>query len=158
MSGPVDLPLTPADVDLIVAALDGSQFATLEVATPRFTLKIARGDGGGWTQDWRHAAALAPVATVTMAAAGDPVPPALPEGVIAVRAPLPGSFFRSPQPGAAPFVTVGAVVAADTVIGIIETMKVMNSVPAGVAGTITAILATDGVMVDPTFVLMHVRP
>ena len=56
--------------------------------------------------------------------------------LVAVRAPLPGTFYRAPRPGAAPFVEVGSQVGADTVIGIVETMKLMNSVHAGVAGTV----------------------
>jgi acetyl-CoA carboxylase biotin carboxyl carrier protein len=56
--------------------------------------------------------------------------------LVAVRAPLPGTFYRAPRPGAAPFVEVGGRVGADTVIGIVETMKLMNSVSAGVAGTV----------------------
>ena len=56
--------------------------------------------------------------------------------LVAVRAPLPGTFYRAPRPGAAPFVEVGSQVSADTVIGIVETMKLMNSVHAGVAGTV----------------------
>ena len=56
--------------------------------------------------------------------------------LVAVRAPLPGTFYRAPRPGAAPFVEVGSRVSAETVIGIVETMKLMNSVPAGVAGTV----------------------
>jgi acetyl-CoA carboxylase biotin carboxyl carrier protein len=56
--------------------------------------------------------------------------------LVAVRAPLPGTFYRAPRPGAAPFVEVGSRVSADTVIGIVETMKLMNSVHAGVAGTV----------------------
>ena len=56
--------------------------------------------------------------------------------MVAVRAPLPGTFYRAPRPGAAPFVEVGSQVGADTVIGIVETMKLMNSVHAGVAGTV----------------------
>ena len=51
-------------------------------------------------------------------------------------APLPGTFYRAPRPGAAPFVEVGSRVSADTVIGIVETMKLMNSVHAGVDGTV----------------------
>jgi acetyl-CoA carboxylase biotin carboxyl carrier protein len=56
--------------------------------------------------------------------------------LVAVRAPLPGTFYRAPRPGAAPFVEVGSQVSADTVIGIVETMKLMNSVHAGVPGTV----------------------
>jgi acetyl-CoA carboxylase biotin carboxyl carrier protein len=57
-------------------------------------------------------------------------------GLVAVRAPLPGTFYRAPRPGAAPFAEVGSRVGADTVIGIVETMKLMNPVHAGVAGVV----------------------
>jgi acetyl-CoA carboxylase biotin carboxyl carrier protein len=60
-------------------------------------------------------------------------------GLVAVRAPLPGTFYRAPRPGAEPFVEVGSRVSADTVIGIVETMKLMNSVSAGVGGTVAEI-------------------
>jgi biotin carboxyl carrier protein len=59
--------------------------------------------------------------------------------LVAVRAPLPGTFYRAPRPGAAPFVEVGSRVDPDTVVGIVETMKLMNSVTAGVAGEVAEI-------------------
>jgi len=59
--------------------------------------------------------------------------------LVAVRAPLPGTFYRAPRPGAEPFVQVGSRVGADTVVGIVETMKLMNSVTAGAAGTVAEI-------------------
>jgi acetyl-CoA carboxylase biotin carboxyl carrier protein len=60
-------------------------------------------------------------------------------GGVAVRAPLPGTFYRAPRPGAAPFVEVGSRVSEDTVVGIVETMKLMNSVHAGASGTVAEI-------------------
>jgi acetyl-CoA carboxylase biotin carboxyl carrier protein len=59
--------------------------------------------------------------------------------LVAVQAPLPGTFYRAPRPGAAPFVEVGSRVGADTVVGIVETMKLMNSVTAGVDGEVAEI-------------------
>jgi biotin carboxyl carrier protein len=59
--------------------------------------------------------------------------------LVAVRAPLPGTFYRAPRPGAAPFVEVGSRVDPATVVGIVETMKLMNSVTAGVAGAVAEI-------------------
>jgi acetyl-CoA carboxylase biotin carboxyl carrier protein len=59
--------------------------------------------------------------------------------LVAVRAPLPGTFYRAPRPGAAPFVEVGSRVSAEDVVGIVETMKLMNSVTAGVDGTVAEI-------------------
>jgi acetyl-CoA carboxylase biotin carboxyl carrier protein len=59
--------------------------------------------------------------------------------LVAVRAPLPGTFYRAPRPGAAPFVEVGSRVGTDTVVGIVETMKLMNSVTAGVDGEVAEV-------------------
>ena len=66
-------------------------------------------------------------------------------------------FYRAPQPGAADFVAVGDVITADTIIGIIETMKVMNSVPAGADGEVVEIITQNGTMVDKTDILLRVR-
>jgi acetyl-CoA carboxylase biotin carboxyl carrier protein len=148
-----DLPLTPEDVADIISILDGSAYDTLEVSTPRFVLKLAR-VGAGWTQEWRHAAGATPLPP---AAAEAPADDDAADGLVAVRAPLPGTFYRAPQPGAPPFVEVGAQVAPDTVVGIVETMKMMNSVPAMVRGEVVAILVANGTMVGNDTVLMRVR-
>jgi acetyl-CoA carboxylase biotin carboxyl carrier protein len=67
---------------------------------------------------------------------------------LTVSAPLLGTFYRAPKPGAAPFVEVGSLVAEDTIVGIIEVMKLMNTVRAGVRGKVTQILARDGALVE----------
>ena len=68
-----------------------------------------------------------------------------------------GTFYRAPKPGAAPFVAVGSAVNEDSVIGIIEVMKLMNTVRAGVKGVITEILPADEALVEFGEVLMRVR-
>ena len=73
-----------------------------------------------------------------------------------IRAPLLGTFYRSPKPGALPFVEVGSQVEEDTIICIIEVMKLMNTVRAGVRGRVTEILARDGVLVEYDDTLMRV--
>ena len=62
--------------------------------------------------------------------------------------PLVGTFYHAPEPGSPPFVGVGDVVGEDTVVGIVEAMKMMNKVRAGRAGTVAAVLATDGELVE----------
>jgi len=79
------------------------------------------------------------------------------EGLVAVRTPLPGTFYRAPRPGAAPFVEVGSHVEPDTVIAIVETMKLMNSVSAGVTGTVTQILLANAEPAERDAVLMLIR-
>jgi acetyl-CoA carboxylase biotin carboxyl carrier protein len=75
-----------------------------------------------------------------------------------VPSPLLGTFYRAPKPGEAPFVDVGANVEETTVIGIIEVMKLMNSVRAGVTGEVVEVLADNGAFVEYGEPLMRVRP
>jgi acetyl-CoA carboxylase biotin carboxyl carrier protein len=73
-----------------------------------------------------------------------------------VRAPLLGTFYRAPQPGAPPYVEIGSQVAVDTVVAIIETMKLMNPVYAGTVGTVSEICLDDGQFAEQGAVLMRV--
>jgi acetyl-CoA carboxylase biotin carboxyl carrier protein len=77
--------------------------------------------------------------------------------IFEVRPPLIGTFYRAPKPGAAPFVEVGAHVDENTVVGIVETMKLMNSIYAGARGEVLEICAQDGELVQPDRVLMRLR-
>jgi acetyl-CoA carboxylase biotin carboxyl carrier protein len=69
-----------------------------------------------------------------------------------------GIFYRAPRPGAPPYVEIGASVEEDTIIGIIEVMKLMNAVRAGVKGTVTEILVQDGAAVEYGEVLLLISP
>jgi acetyl-CoA carboxylase biotin carboxyl carrier protein len=70
--------------------------------------------------------------------------------------PLPGTFYRAPEPGAEPFVAVGGPVEPGTVVAIVETMKLMNPVYAGTAGTVAEICLDDGQFAEQGTVLMRV--
>lgn len=151
-----ELPLTSEDINEIVAILDGSTYTQLDIRTSRFRLRAVR-EGEGWTQSWDWLAeSAAPKALDT--AVKPSAEAALPEGLTAIRAPLPGHFYRAPQPGAAPFIKVGDTVGPDTTVGIVETMKLMNQVPAGCRGTVVEIRCENGAMVDADAVLILVRP
>ena len=146
--------LTNEDVADVLALLDSLPYDEFDLQTARFRL-ILRRTPDGWTQSAESlspptvldpavpappAAAPGPPAAVPGPPAAVPGPPAdAGAGLVAVRAPLPGTFYRAPRPGAAPFVEVGSQVRADTVVGIVETMKLMNSVTAGVDGTVAEI-------------------
>lgn len=69
-----------------------------------------------------------------------------------------GTFYRAPKPGADPFVDIGSPVQEDSVIAIIEVMKLMNSISARVAGEVVEIVAEDAQFVDKGQLLMRVRP
>ena len=135
--------LTNEDVADVLALLDSLPYDELDLQTARFRL-ILRRTPGGWTQSAESLSAPA-VLSAPGAPGAAPGPPGVAPGadagagLVAVRAPLPGTFYRAPRPGAAPFVEVGSQVGADTVVGIVETMKLMNSVTAGVDGTVAEI-------------------
>jgi acetyl-CoA carboxylase biotin carboxyl carrier protein len=88
-----------------------------------------------------------PAAQTAWAEATDPNTLADPN-TVTVSAPLLGTFYRAPKPGAPPFVEIGSQVEEDTIVGIIEVMKLMNTVRAGVRGKVIQILGRDGALVE----------
>ena len=86
------------------------------------------------------AAAPAPAAAAPAQAPAEPAAPAGPDLKNAVKSPMVGTCYLTPEPGAAPFVTVGQAVKEGDTLVIVEAMKVMNPITAPRAGTITAIL------------------
>ena len=96
---------------------------------------------------------------VMPAQAGAQLPlPDLPTGTHIVRSPTVGTLYRAPEPGAKPFVEAGTKVKADTVVCIIEVMKLMNSIPAGVAGVVTHVLVENAATVEAGQPLVAIRP
>lgn len=82
----------------------------------------------------------------------------LPAGLALVRAPMVGTFYCSPEPGAPPFVAPGARVEADSIVCIIEVMKLMNSIPAGCAGVVRRVLVDNAEPVEYGQPLIAIEP
>jgi acetyl-CoA carboxylase biotin carboxyl carrier protein len=170
--------LTAADVAEIMRVIEQSTFdeLTLELDGVKLTLRRA-GAAGGFVQnvttpsDLLNSAAPAAArsgeaaahtgawtaapAAQTAARAGDSAPPDA--NLSDITSPMLGTFYRAPKPGSAPFVEIGSVVDVDSVIAIIEVMKLMNTVRAGVRGVITEILPADETLVEFGDVLMRAR-
>ena len=92
--------------------------------------------------------AAAPAAARPTTARGSALAAAADPNLHNVTSPLLGTYYRAPKPGAPPYVEVGSLVEEDTIIGIVEVMKLMNTVRAGVKGRVTEILARDGTLVE----------
>jgi acetyl-CoA carboxylase biotin carboxyl carrier protein len=131
-------PLDDEDVREILRLIDESDVAELRVETDGLSLYVRRaGSEPG----------------------GEPPadePPT--EGLHPIVAPMLGVFYRAPAPGATPFVEVGAHVGETTVVCLIEVMKMMNAVPAGVAGTIVEVCAVNAEAVEYGETLFRVEP
>lgn len=80
------------------------------------------------------------------------------EGSRIIRSPMVGVFYRAPEPSAPPFVAVGQRVDPDTVVCIVEVMKLMNSIPAGAHGTVAQVLVEDAASVEAGQPLIVLRP
>lgn len=161
--------LTAAEVAEIMKLLEHSRFDELSLEIDGIKLHLRRAGAAGAVQPStataEHAQAQAhnteaPAGTTAAAAAA--VRPTLPApstdpSLSDIPSPMLGTFYRAPKPGSPPFVEVGSKVTADSVIAIIEVMKLMNSVRAGISGTIAEILPADETLVEFGQVLMRVR-
>jgi acetyl-CoA carboxylase biotin carboxyl carrier protein len=133
--------LSDEDVREILRLIDESDLDELLIETSGFKLHVLRGSE-----------AIAPVPSPQ-----SPVPAPSANG-LAIHAPMLGTFYRAEAPGASPFVEVGARVEPDTVVCLIEVMKMMNSIPAGVSGTIAEVVARNGELVEYGEPLFRVEP
>jgi acetyl-CoA carboxylase biotin carboxyl carrier protein len=159
--------LTNDDVAEILALLDSLPYDELDLRTPRFRLTLRRVPGG-WTEESQILAEPAAVTPVPNGSGVSPAPASRPTGpeparsdtagLVAVPAPLPGTFYRAPRPGAAPFVEVGDEVREDTVVAIVETMKLMNSVHAGTRGRVAEICLENAEPAAQGTTLMWIEP
>ena len=150
------------DVQELLKLLDDSPYDELSLQTGAFTLHLRRSDDG---KRWQQHHSLArnetlPLHEVRPALASDTASQETQadSGLLAVPAPMVGTWYRAPQPGAESFIQPGRRVEPDTVIGIIEVMKLMSSIPAGVRGTVVDILVDDATLVEKGQCLLHVRP
>jgi acetyl-CoA carboxylase biotin carboxyl carrier protein len=133
------MPLSDDDIREILRLIDESDVAELRVETEGFSLHVRRGG---------ELPAAAPAAEAETRL----------DGLHTITSPMLGTFYRAEAPGAAPFVDVGARVEPDTVVCLIEVMKMMNSVHAGVGGTIVEVCAENAKAVEYGAPLFHVRP
>ncbi len=148
--------LSDEDVREILRIIAEAPLNELRLETEGFSLYVRKGEAAGTPAEAARSAR----------GARDRPEPAEPaktqpgdrDGAVAIEAPMLGTFYRAPGPGEEPFVEAGAVVGADSTVCIIEVMKMMNSVPAGVAGTVVEVAAENGDLVEYGQPLFYVRP
>ncbi len=150
------MPLNDDDVREILRIIDESELDELQIETEGFSLHVRKGSAAA--EDARSGSDR--VARLPDRAPPPPAQPPAPHsgGLHAIASPMLGTFYRAEAPGAAPFVEVGAKVGPETTVCIIEVMKMMNSVPAGVSGTIAEICTENGHLVEYGAPLFRVKP
>jgi acetyl-CoA carboxylase biotin carboxyl carrier protein len=159
------VPLTAQDVAEITRLLEESDFEELHLEQDGLKLTLKRGAATGRAArvSPAEAASAQPGAAAAGAAGAFAEPRAQTpqsagsQSIVDVAAPLVGIFYRAPRPGAPAYVEIGAQVEEDTIVGIIEVMKLMNAVRAEVKGTVCQILVKDGAAVEYGQVLLRVE-
>jgi acetyl-CoA carboxylase biotin carboxyl carrier protein len=163
------------DIEALLETFDGSTWQELHLKIDGLEIFVSKTPGarapastGAYHQAEQTplpltratVAAVPPRATQPLASGGGatPVAPEAPAHWVAVRAPNLGTFYRAPKPGAAPYVSVGQKVDADTEACLIEVMKLFTSVLAGVAGTVLQILVGDMELVEYDQPLFLIEP
>jgi len=145
--------LTYEDVLRIVELVKSTRFSEFRLKVGEIEVHLRRKNGAAAAASGLPAAAEG-AAMVSSSAAGRTFAP----DMVLVRAPMVGTFYRAPAPGAEPFIEVGRHVEPDTTVCIIEVMKLMNSIPAEARGVVAEILVENGARVEPGDVLMVIGP
>ena len=148
--------LSDDDVREILALIDSSPLRELKVQTDGFSLHVLRGDPG-------EAPATVPLpgeapTTVAPPGGGGAPVPARASDLQTIESPMLGTFYRAEGPGEKPFVEIGARVEPGTTVAIIEVMKMMNSISAGVSGTVVEVCAANAALVEFGEPLFRVAP
>jgi acetyl-CoA carboxylase biotin carboxyl carrier protein len=151
------------EIKELIALMRKNDLSVFKLEQEGFKVTLKRGSDPIITvsQPGVHAASLvAPVQPVANPAAPPASGPPAPSGekLKDIDSPMVGTFYSSPSPDAQPFIKVGQEVQPDTVVCIIEAMKVMNEIKAECAGTVVEIVAENGKPVQYGQALFRVRP
>lgn len=146
----------------LVTRLEGAGYADVDLEMPGLHLRMSTSAPSApvapETAPAAPPARAAPPGTTTPAPVPEATTAATTTGTRAVTAPMLGAFYRRPAPDQDPFVALGDHVEPDTSVGIIEVMKLMNPVTAGVSGRVAEICADDGELVEFDQVLFRIEP
>lgn len=121
--------------------------AVFKMEKEGFKITMKTGEAGGpvhFVTSAPAAAAASPAAPAALPAESSAPAPAPAAGGVEIKSPMVGTFYASPAPDAPPFVTPGQEITPETVVCIIEAMKVMNEIKAEVSGTVAEVCAENG--------------
>ena len=152
------------DIKAIIDLMKKNSVSEFELERQDFKIRLKRGvngSGGGGVQYEELSVPTypsAPAAIPVVSTAATVAAPAATSNDLEIKSPMIGTFYGSPSPEAGPYVSVGTEVTPDTVVCIIEAMKVMNEIKAEVKGVITQMLMENGKPVEFGQPLFKVRP
>lgn len=160
---------TPEDIKSIIDLFDDSDWTELHIHSGEFEIHLAKDPAArsrlrttgsiAFEPDSTSAPPRAAAAAANLSAApAAPATPSVPEGMLIVRAPNLGTFYKAPKPGAPPYVEIGERVEPDTEVCVIEVMKLFTPVRAGVTGIIRQAFVSDAELVEFDQPLFMIEP
>jgi len=156
----VDLKDDLKDIKAIIELMRKNSVSEFELEKQDFKLRLKRGSNGSGSYDETPVLTyVQPTVTVAPGTAGV-LPNQLPaiSNELEIKSPMIGTFYRAPSPEAASYIEIGAEVNPDTVVCIIEAMKVMNEIKAEAKGIITQVLVENAKPVEFGQPLFKLRP
>ena len=150
------------DIKAIIDLMKKNSITEFELEQQDSKIRLKRGlNGGAAVVQQDDSVPVIPVSmpsTVSAPVAQTPAPQLAATGELEIKSPMIGTFYRAPSPESANYVEVGTEVNSETVVSIIEAMKVMNEIKAEVKGVITQVLVESGKPVEFGQPLFKVRP
>jgi acetyl-CoA carboxylase biotin carboxyl carrier protein len=157
------------EIKAVIDLMTKNGLTEFELQKGDVKLRVKRGPAGEWTTSTVPVVAatgtqplpqivVAPPVVAPAPASAAPAPAAPAAGLSQIVSPMVGTFYRSPAPDQPPYVDVGQEVNEETVVCIIEAMKVMNEIKAETAGIIVEVFGQNGKPVDFGKPLFSVRP
>jgi acetyl-CoA carboxylase biotin carboxyl carrier protein len=148
------------DIKAIIDLMRKNSVSEFELEKQDFKIRLKRGSNGGGVISSPDEPAPVTYSQVAAAPPAVPVPQiaAAPSNEVEIKSPMIGTFYRSPSPESAPYIEVGAEVNPETVVCIIEAMKVMNEIKAEAKGIITQVLVDNAKPVEFGQPLFKIRP
>ena len=148
------------DIKAVIDLMKKNSISEFELEKEGFKIRLKRGTGQIVTTEEPVAVPPLPLLTNGLSTTVVPVP-ALPPAVangLEIKSPMIGTFYRAPSPESAPYVEIGTEVNPDTVVCIIEDMKVMNEIKAEARGVVTEVLVENAKPVEFGQALFKIRP
>lgn len=146
------------DIKAIIDLMKKNSVSEFELERQDFKIRLKRGPNGGPPISYDEGGIIYPMPQLAAPAVQAPAPAPAPSNELDIKSPMIGTFYRAPSPEAASYVEVGSEVNPETVVCIIEAMKVMNEIKAEAKGVVTQILIDNAKPVEFGQPLFRLRP
>ncbi len=150
------------DIKAIIDLMRKNAVTEFELEKQDFKIRLKRGSNGSGpavaSEDAPLVAYAPPIAVPVPAPVAAAPPPAPASNELEIKSPMIGTFYRAPSPESAPYVEIGTEVSPETVVCIIEAMKVMNEIKAEAKGVVTQVMVENAKPVEFGQALFKIRP